>query len=101
MPSPKATGSHGSSRPGPRPDPATAAAATPAPIRHASRPRARLSERSTLRSGRCAADLLGEGITQSDGAVEHRAVWRRVRIAHEITLPLELHWLYRIACLRQ
>ena len=44
-----------------------------------------------------AADLLGECITQSDGAIEHRAVGRRIRIADEIALPLELHRLGGVA----
>src|SRR5262249_12196229 len=30
------------------------------------------------------------GIAQADGAIEHEPTWRRVRIAAEITLPLEL-----------
>src|SRR3954452_9262526 len=46
---------------------------------------------------RLAADFLGKGIAQPDGAVEHQTVGGRIRIARKIALSLELHRLGRIA----
>src|SRR4030088_402821 len=41
-------------------------------------------------SAALAADL-GPGIAQPDGAVEHEPAWRRIPVAAEIALPLELN----------
>src|SRR2546430_15392194 len=38
-----------------------------------------------------AADFLRKRVAQADGAAEHLMTRRRVGIAHEIALPLELH----------
>src|ERR1041385_1350932 len=43
------------------------------------------------------SDLFRESITQADGPIEHRSLRRGAGIAHEITLPLELHDVERIA----
>src|SRR5277367_7144332 len=42
------------------------------------------------------ADFLRKGVAQSYGSVQHQALRRRIFVADEITLPLELHGLTRI-----
>src|ERR1700684_2893235 len=42
------------------------------------------------------ADFLRKGVAQSYGSVQHQAPRRRIFVADEIALPLELHGLARI-----
>src|SRR5215510_15145151 len=103
MPRPNATGNHGNSRPGPvsamiqlRTRSAKARTKSRTLSGHVlfpSRPTPRSPETRTLRGRRprvlpsgFAADLFGEGITQTDRAVEHQAIRFGVGIAGEIAL---------------